>query len=57
MPLSNHLSCRLQHILDKYPIPSRRIIHQHMGDGAHQFAILYDGTAAHPPHDSVLIGC
>ena len=47
MPLSNRLSCRIQHILDKNPIPPRWIIHQHMGHRAHQPAVLDDGAAAH----------
>ena len=47
MPLSNHLSCRIQHILNKDPIPSRRIIHQHMDDRANQFTVLNDWRTAH----------
>ena len=41
------LSRRIQHILNKYPVPSRRIIYQNMGHCAHQLAILNDGAAAH----------
>ena len=41
------LSSRVQHIFDENPIPSRRIIHQHMGDSAHQFPVLNNGTAVH----------
>ena len=41
------LSCRIQHILDKNPVPSRRIIDQHMGHRTHQFSVLDDWTAAH----------
>ena len=35
----------LQHILYKNPIPSRRIIHQHMSHRPHQLSILNNGTA------------
>ena len=28
------LSRRIQHILNKNPVPSGRVIHQHMGHGA-----------------------
>ena len=30
----------LQHIFDKYPIPSRRVIHQHMRHRANYLSIL-----------------
>ena len=46
-PLSNHLPCRIQHILNKYPIPTCRVIHQNMGHRAHQFSVLNNGAAAH----------
>ena len=39
--------CRIQHVLNKNPIPPCRIIHQHMGHRTHQLAVLNDGTAAH----------
>jgi len=42
----------LQHILNKYPISSRRILYKHMGHRPHQFPVLYDGAAAHSLHNS-----
>ena len=47
MPLPKYLSRRLQHILYKDPVSPRRVIHQHMGHSADDFAILNDGAAAH----------
>ena len=29
-----------EHVFYKYPVPSRRIIHQHMGHGSYDFPIL-----------------
>ena len=37
----------LQHILNKNPIPSRRIIYKNVGHRAYQFAVLDDGTDRH----------
>lgn len=31
-----------EHILNKYPIPRGRVADQHMGDGAHDPAVLHD---------------
>ena len=52
-PLSNHLSRRLQHILDKNPIPLRGIVYENMGHSANQFSVLDDRTAAHAVDDSI----
>ena len=38
---------RLQHILDKDPVPRRRIVHQHMGHRPNQPAVLQDRAARH----------
>ena len=46
IPLSMRLSRRLQHILNKNPVSSCWIIHQNMGNCAHQFSVLDNGTAA-----------
>ena len=40
LPLSNLLSCRFQHVFDKDPVPSGRIIDQNVGHCAHQLAVL-----------------
>jgi hypothetical protein len=42
-PCLNHLSSRIQHVFYKYSVPSCRIIYQHMGHRAHQFAVLDNG--------------
>ena len=47
MPLSNHLSCRIQHILYKNSVSPRRVSHQRMSHRANQLSVLDDGTAAH----------
>ena len=47
LPPPNRLSCCLQHILNKNPVPSRRIVHKDMGDCAHQFPVLNDRATAH----------
>ena len=47
MPLSNLLSSRIQHIFNENPVPSCRVIHQHVGHRTHQFAVLNNGAAAH----------
>ena len=39
------LTSRVQHILDKNPVPRSRIVHQHMGHGAYQLAVLDGGTS------------
>ena len=44
-----------QHILNKNPVASRRVIHQHMSHRTNQLPILNDRTAAHPLHDSTKI--
>ena len=41
------LPCRLQHILDKDPVPPCGVIHQYMGDRADEFAVLNNGTSTH----------
>ena len=38
---------RVQHILDKNPVPRSRIVHQHMGHGAYQLAVLNNRASAH----------
>ena len=38
---------RVQHILDKNPVPRSRIVHQHMGHGAYQLAVLDNRASAH----------
>ena len=40
-------SRRIQHILNKNPIPSRRVIHQDVRHRAHQLAVLDYGRTAH----------
>ncbi len=47
MPLPETLLRRIQHVFYKYPIPPRRVIHQHMGHRPYQFPILYNGRAGH----------
>lgn len=42
----------LQHILNKNPIPSAGILHQHVGDGTDQVMVLDDGSAAHTLDDA-----
>ena len=41
------LTSRVQHILDKDPVPRSRIVHQHMGHGAYQLAVLNNRASAH----------
>ena len=38
---------RVQHILNKNPVPRSRIVHQHMGHGAYQLAVLNNRASAH----------
>ena len=38
---------RVQHILDKNPVPRSRIVHQYMGHGAYQLAVLNNRASAH----------
>ena len=38
---------RVQHILNKNPVPRSRIVHQHMGHRPDQFSVLEDGRARH----------
>ena len=47
LPLSYLLSRRIQHILYKNPVSSRRVIHQNMSHRVNQLSVLDDGTAAH----------
>ena len=47
IPAPIRLSRRLQHILNKYSIPSRRVIYQDMGYRAYQLAVLDDRAAGH----------
>ena len=35
-----------QHILNKYPIPLRAVLYQHMGDCADKSAVLDNGASA-----------
>ena len=46
-PCLNHLSGCIQHVFYKNPVPSRRVIHKHVGHRTHQFAVLNNRTAAH----------
>jgi len=46
LPAFSLLRC-FQHILYKYPVPSRRIIHQNVCYGTNQFAVLNDRRPAH----------
>ena len=41
------LCCGIQHIFDEDAVTRRRIIHQHMGHGADELAVLDDGAAGH----------
>ena len=41
------LSRCVQHIFDKNPVTSCRVIYENMGDGAYQLAVLDNGTSAH----------
>ena len=45
--LSAHLCRRLQHVFDEDAVSLRGIVNQNMGNGADEFAVLDDGTAAH----------
>ena len=38
---------RVQHILNKNPVPRSRIVHQHMGHSAYQLAVLNNRASAH----------
>ena len=42
----------LQHILNKYPIPSGRILHKHMRHRPDQLPILYNRRSRHALNDS-----
>ena len=49
------ISCSLsmlQHIFNKYPIPFRGILYQHMGNGANDFSVLDNRRTTHPLDDS-----
>ena len=37
--------CRRQHILNEDPVARRRVADHHVGDSAHQLAVLDDGRA------------
>ena len=50
-----NLSRRIQHILNKNPIPSRRIIYQHMRHRSNELPILNDRAAAHALHDAACL--
>ena len=39
--------CRVEHILNEDPVPSGGIVHQNVGDCAHQASVLDDGRAGH----------
>ena len=47
MPLSNHLSCRIQHILYKNSVAHGWVIDEDMGHRADEFAVLDDRGAGH----------
>ena len=38
---------RVQHILNKNPVPRSRIVHQYMGHGAYQLTVLNNRASAH----------
>ena len=38
---------RVQHILNKNPVPRSRIVHQYMGHRTHKFSVLQNGASAH----------
>ena len=42
-----HLSRRIQHIFDKNPVASGRIIYKDMGHRSDEFSILNNWAAAH----------
>ncbi len=44
---SQSLCSCVQHIFNENSVTGSRVIDQHMGDGADQFAVLDDGAAAH----------
>ena len=46
-PCQKFLSGGIQHILDEDTITTGGVIHQHMGHGTHDFAVLNDGAAGH----------
>ncbi len=50
--LLSGLDSMLQHLFNKYAIPSRRVIYQHMCDRAYYLPILYDRAAAHSLHNA-----
>ena len=37
----------IQHIFNENAVAPGGIVHQHMGDGPDEFAVLHNGTAAH----------
>ena len=41
------LACCGQHVFNEDAVAHGRVVHQHMGHSAHQFAVLNDGTAGH----------
>ena len=45
--VSLHSGGGFQHIFDENSVPSRWVIHQHMGHGSHQFSVLNNRRAAH----------
>ena len=49
---ASFLFCRIQHVLDKNPVPAGWVIHQYMRHRTNQFSVLNDGTAAHALHDA-----
>ena len=46
------LSHRLQHMLQQDAVALGGVVHQHMGDRAHQPSVLEDGAAAHALDDA-----
>ena len=40
-----------EHVFDKYSIPAGGFVHQHMGHGSDDTAVLDDGAPAHALHD------
>lgn len=42
----------LEHVFNKYPIPSGTVLYKYMGHSSHQFSILYNWASAHSLYDS-----
>ena len=46
-PRFYHLIDSLPHILNKYPVPSRRVFHEDVRHRTYQFSVLNNRTSAH----------